>query len=573
MAIEYDLVVIGGIDGLGANHTYALASRAAKYGARVALVTNWQLIASARAAQVGAQVLQFPQPLPHWSDLRDYFNRHANPKEQLEALQIQGVDVVLGDGKFYDRQTLLVTTAQSKSNHSPSIPTSETEELPNYGNQRLIKSRNFAIAWTPTPPMHKIVGLERVNYLNCDRLWQLPELPESIALIGGDAQSCTLAQALSRLGCQTTMLVPETHILGDRANLFTSHNSQDQKPGKKQITTQTDVEVARLLQAQLETAHLKLSSSYPPQNPAPDRPNKQAQPIAIYTSHRVTAVAPITPITSIPLDREVNEVSSKDASDRPTLDRNVLQSEQTSVLQEKTGIKIWAGDRTFTDLHLLIPNLNNAINRLPANLGLEKAVVKTNLDVNNGSFGLALNSKCQTSNRRIYGCRSHADIDLILQNTLFLPTARLNPQPSLQTSATQPAIASLGLSEIAARLTYGQDLDVLRSPLPPQGYLKILCRGNGQIVGVHGLGSNAMAAISAIAIAMTKKIGLKQLATLRQTVPQQHSNLGDRSNPGLNGLNLLAIAVEQLEKQQLQRQVRKRRWLERWFMWRRDYNL
>jgi pyruvate/2-oxoglutarate dehydrogenase complex dihydrolipoamide dehydrogenase (E3) component len=554
MTIAYDLVVIGGIDGFSHSNAYTLASRAASRGARVALVTNWELINSARAAQIAVQILAHSQTGQSLSEkslpnLLDRLDLNYNPYEQLEALQIQGVDVVLGNGRFSDRQTLVVTEAsnskvQVKSN-STSTARSTTERKPrdrpsNPRNQRLIKARNFAIAWTQLPHLRKIVGLATVDYLNCDRLWQLPELPRSIAIIGGDAQSCTIAQALSRLGCRVTMLVAETHVLGDRVTTHTDQLNSD---------LQTDVEVARLLQAYLEISHLEAQTAKSTAI-APVEPTKhQPEPIEIYTAHRVTAVA---------------------------------------MHQKAAKIRIWAGDRTFDCEHLLIPGLANAANQLLLNLDLAKAGVNigsggSSLGANgSGNLNLSLNTKCQTSNRRIYVCRSTASIEVILQNSLFLPTAKLRDYPLAQLTATQPAIATLGMSEMSARLSYGKDLLVLRLTLPElalqgqnlaaPGLLKILCRPNGQIVGVHGLGSQAIGMIPALAIAMTQKISLNQLATLRQVLPdritsQSHAQSTDRS------LNWLAMAIDQFEHQQRQRQGNWREWLERWFMWRRDYDL
>jgi pyruvate/2-oxoglutarate dehydrogenase complex dihydrolipoamide dehydrogenase (E3) component len=544
MTVEYDLVAIGGLDGFTPNNTHELVSRAAQSGARVALVTNHQLIASTRAAQIAAQVLQHAQSAKaqsfSWPDLHDRFNQYHNPNEQLEALQIQGVDVIWGDGKFCDRQTLVVT-------ETGAIASSKPESINQ--NQRVIRSRNFAIASTPSPTLRKVVGLETVDYINCDRLWQLPKLPSSIAIIGGDATSCTIAQALSYLGCEVTMLVAETHILGDRAYLYTDRKNA----GKNTIQTQTDGEVARLLQAHLEISHLTARSSHLQGNTRPDRPDQSLKPIAIYTNHRVTAIAPID-AQNLSAAQKPTDASSKDHRDRHNPDR--------SAQSLATNIKIWAGDRTFTAEQLLIPAWGNEVNQLPFKLGLRKAGVS--ISANSATHGLHLNSKCQTNNRRIYGCRSVADVDIVLQNTLFLPTAKRHHHPSLQRIATQPAIASLGMGEIAARLAYGQDLNVLHLSRSTQSHLKLICRTNGQIVGAHGIGANVLGVMPVIAIAMTKKIRLNQLANLSQICPDQHTD---------PNIQTLIQAANRFEYQRLQRRGSLRDWLEQWFMWRRDFNL
>jgi hypothetical protein len=406
-----------------------------------------------------------------------------------------------------------------------------------------------------------------VNYLNCDRLWQLPELPESIAIIGGDWLSCTIAQALSRLGCRVTMLVAETHILGDRFHPYAyKFNPISQH-------TQTDVEVARLLQANLEISHLNSLST---QAMSITASNSSPQPIAIYTNSRVTAVAPLRSNSQDQINSPnsiavVNLVDQVEASDPPA--RSMITSDRPSVNLDRSDqhptakIRIWAGDRTFECQHLLIPGLSNATNQLLFKLGLETAGVSAGTNANVMGT-LNLNRQCQTSNRRIYVCQTSASIDVILQNVLFLPFAKLSPKPAIQVSTTQPAIARLGMSEIVARLSYGKDIYVLRQIMPDQGLLKILCRGNGQVIGAHGLGRDAVGIIPAIAIAMTRKISLKRLATLRQILPDRYAN----QNTDLS-LSWLTVAIDQFERQQLQRRRNLRKWLERWFMWRRDYNL
>lgn len=69
-----------------------------------------------------------------------------------------------------------------------------------------ITTRSIVIASGGSPAVPPIPGLEALDYLTSDTLWQLEELPERLLVLGGGAIGCELSQAFARLGSQVTQI-------------------------------------------------------------------------------------------------------------------------------------------------------------------------------------------------------------------------------------------------------------------------------------------------------------------------------------------------------------------------------
>jgi len=434
MSVDYDLVAIdrGNVEAL------EIATKAAKLKARVALVTQSDVYLSARSTQIAAQICQRSQQKSgnSFAEIMSEVLRGLNPQEDFESLQALGIDLILGAGKFIDRNCFEV-------------------------NQRKLRSRSFAIARDlPTPRSKKILGFELGDHLTFDRLWQLDQLPKSLAIIGGDGNSCSIAQMFNHLGVKVTLLVASEHIIPD-----------------------ADVETARLLQAKLEV-----------------------DGIEIYTGNRVTAIA---------------KIGSEITSNR---------------------WRLWSGNFAMDCDRIL--HSSNSQTSIDLNLGAAR--VKFDAD------HIPTNSKLQTTNPRIYLCQSQVDREIILQNVLFLPIAKAKQKAIPLVINTNPELAGIGLTEIEARLKYGRDLYVLRDRLPEIGFCKILCRGNGEIIGAHAVGIGAKELISPVSIAISSNLKISQLSDVSLgAISQLATQLADR-------------------KYKLDRNKQLR--LESWFNFRREYN-
>lgn len=188
MSDEYDLIVIGGgAAGLGS------ARAGVRHGARTLLVSDGPpggdctftgcvpsktLIESARHGLPYAGAAR---------RVRDVIAEIA-ATEDADTLRGEGIDVLLGRAAFTDRHRITV-------------------------DGRTLRSRRFVIATGSAPSAPPIPGLDRVPYLTNESVFDLPELPASLAVLGGGAVGCELAQAYRRLGSRVTVLEAAPRLL------------------------------------------------------------------------------------------------------------------------------------------------------------------------------------------------------------------------------------------------------------------------------------------------------------------------------------------------------------------------
>ncbi|MBL6690389.1 MAG: FAD-dependent oxidoreductase [Pseudomonadales bacterium] len=73
-------------------------------------------------------------------------------------------------------------------------------------NGKTLSTRNIVIATGAEPFVPPIKGIEQVEYLTSDNLWQLEDRPERLVVLGGGPIGTELTQAFSRLGSQVTQV-------------------------------------------------------------------------------------------------------------------------------------------------------------------------------------------------------------------------------------------------------------------------------------------------------------------------------------------------------------------------------
>jgi dihydrolipoamide dehydrogenase len=100
-------------------------------------------------------------------------------------------------------------------------------------------ARNLIIASGARPLVPPIPGLAELDYLTSDSIWQLPELPSRLLVMGAGPIGCELAQSFARLGSEV--------ILVDMA---------------EQILPREDDEVAQLVAKALEESGVRLLLSH-----------------------------------------------------------------------------------------------------------------------------------------------------------------------------------------------------------------------------------------------------------------------------------------------------------------------
>lgn len=80
-------------------------------------------------------------------------------------------------------------------------------------NGETLTTRNIIIATGARPLVPPIKGLNSVDYLTSDTLWELQEQPTRLLVLGGGPIGCELAQAFARLGSQVTLVEMASQIL------------------------------------------------------------------------------------------------------------------------------------------------------------------------------------------------------------------------------------------------------------------------------------------------------------------------------------------------------------------------
>ncbi len=103
------------------------------------------------------------------------------PHDSVERYTDLGVDVVQGEAAIATPWSVVV------------------------GEQELT-ARNIIIASGARPRIPDIDGLERIEYLTSDNLWELKALPQRLLVVGNGVIGCELTQAFAQLGSQVTLV-------------------------------------------------------------------------------------------------------------------------------------------------------------------------------------------------------------------------------------------------------------------------------------------------------------------------------------------------------------------------------
>lgn len=205
MAVEYDVVIIGGGSG-----GLVVASAAAQLNAKVALVEKdrlggdclWfgcvpskSLLHASRVAHEVKNSSRFgiysTPPDIQFSEATGYVQQvisNIQPNDSPERFENLGVEVIFGEGEFKDENTFTV-------------------------NGRDLKARAFVVSTGSRPKVPPIEGIEQAGFLTNEQVFSLKDRPESLAVIGAGPIGCELGQAFHRLGSQVTLISSRDPIL------------------------------------------------------------------------------------------------------------------------------------------------------------------------------------------------------------------------------------------------------------------------------------------------------------------------------------------------------------------------
>jgi dihydrolipoamide dehydrogenase len=85
--------------------------------------------------------------------------------------------------------------------------------------ERVLTTKNITIATGASPLVVPFPGLDKIDYLTSDNLWDLKELPEKFLVLGGGPIGCEMAQAFARLGSKVSIveMLPRIMAVEDEA--------------------------------------------------------------------------------------------------------------------------------------------------------------------------------------------------------------------------------------------------------------------------------------------------------------------------------------------------------------------
>ncbi|MDZ8186668.1 MAG: NAD(P)/FAD-dependent oxidoreductase [Nostoc sp. ChiSLP02] len=194
---------------------------------------------------------------------------------------------------------------------------------------------------------------------------------------------------------------------------------------------------------------------------------------------------------------------------------------------------------------------------------------------------LVVNEKLQTTNHRIYACGdviggysftnlANYEAKIALKNALFFPRLRVNYRYIPWGIFSVPMMAQVGLTEAQAKKQFRPDrVLVLRQYLKTvaaaqlqdetTGMCKLIVLRNGEILGASILGAEAGELINLIALAMSEKIKVQDLANFSPLYPSFSE--------------IIEQIVREWNKQNLNSNIALQEFLEGFFHFRRNWNL
>jgi pyruvate/2-oxoglutarate dehydrogenase complex dihydrolipoamide dehydrogenase (E3) component/uncharacterized membrane protein YdjX (TVP38/TMEM64 family) len=119
--------------------------------------------------------------------------KDVEPHDSAARYGALGVDVVEGSARVMSPWEVQITHAD--------------------GSQKVLTTRSIVVAAGARPFVPPIPGIEQVEVLTSDNVWELRERPDRLLVLGGGPIGSELAQAFARLGCRVTQVEMAPRIL------------------------------------------------------------------------------------------------------------------------------------------------------------------------------------------------------------------------------------------------------------------------------------------------------------------------------------------------------------------------
>lgn len=198
MKYQYHLIIIG-----GGSAGLVAASGGSSLGAKICLIEsnkmggdclNYGCVPSKaflRSAHLAKEInnsskLGFESSIEK-IDLKKIMSRvkakiaQIAPHDSVERFTKMGVDVKIGKGEIIDNHTVKV-------------------------NDELLSAKSILIATGSYPRVPQIPGLDKVEFLNNENIFDLEKLPEHLIIIGGGPIGLELGQGFKNLGSAVTII-------------------------------------------------------------------------------------------------------------------------------------------------------------------------------------------------------------------------------------------------------------------------------------------------------------------------------------------------------------------------------
>ncbi|RJP76500.1 MAG: pyridine nucleotide-disulfide oxidoreductase [Desulfobacteraceae bacterium] len=155
-----------------------------------ALIRSAKMLSYARrAGEFGFQSGRFDFRFPDLMERVQKIIRKIEPHDSVERYTKLGVDVMQGEAKIVSPYEVAV-------------------------NGRILTTRSMVIATGARPFVPPIKGIDKIDYLTSDNVWDLRVRPERMVVLGGGPIGCELAQVFSRVGCKVTQVEMMPRIMG-----------------------------------------------------------------------------------------------------------------------------------------------------------------------------------------------------------------------------------------------------------------------------------------------------------------------------------------------------------------------